>query len=102
MPQYRKGRQAPVKPVLEFDMVDPRFVQEDDIISGLDNRTNLMHLNPREFESLITNLFEKMGLETRQTRPSRDGGVDCVAYDPARYSAGKSLSRRSVTKTPLA
>lgn len=70
-------------------MVDPRFVQEEDIISGLDNRTNLMHLNPREFESLITNLFEKMGLETRQTRPSRDGGVDCVAYDPRPIFGGK-------------
>lgn len=80
---------APVKPVLEFSMVDPRFVEEEDIISGLDNRTNLMDLNPREFESLITNLFEKMGLETRQTRPSRDGGVDCVAYDPRPIFGGK-------------
>ena len=85
----RPAELAPVKPVLEFDMVDPRFVQEEDIISGLDNRTNLMHLNPREFESLITNLFEKMGLETRQTRPSRDGGVDCVAYDPRPIFGGK-------------
>jgi restriction system protein len=80
---------APVKPVLEFDMVDPRFVEEEDIISGLDNRTNLMDLSPRQFESLITNLFEKMGLETRQTRPSRDGGVDCVAYDPRPIFGGK-------------
>jgi restriction system protein len=80
---------APVKPVLEFSMVDPRFVQEEEILSGLDNRTNLMSLNPREFESLITNLFTKMGLETRQTRPSRDGGVDCVAYDPRPIFGGK-------------
>ncbi len=80
---------APVRPVLEFNMVDPRFVEEQDIISGLDNRTNLMDLNPREFESLITNLFQKMGLETRQTRPSRDGGVDCVAYDPRPIFGGK-------------
>jgi len=70
-------------------MVDPRFVEEEDIISGLDNRANLMLLTPREFESLITNLFEKMGLETRQTRPSRDGGVDCVAYDPRPIFGGK-------------
>ncbi len=80
---------APVKPVLEFNMVDPRFVQEEEILAGLDNRTNLMSLNPREFESLITNLFTKMGLETRQTRPSRDGGVDCVAYDPRPIFGGK-------------
>lgn len=64
---------VPVRPVLKFSMVDPRFVQEEEILSALDNRTNLMDLSPRDFESLITNLFGKMGLETRQTRPSRDG-----------------------------
>lgn len=41
-----------------------------------------MDLTPGEFESLITNLFARMGLETRQTQASRDGGVDCVAFDP--------------------
>ncbi|MFZ0888387.1 MAG: restriction endonuclease [Candidatus Binataceae bacterium] len=80
---------APVKPVLEFNMVDPRFVHEEEILAGLDNRSNLMDLSPGEFESLITNLFAKMGLETRQTRPSRDGGVDCVAYDPRPIFGGK-------------
>jgi restriction system protein len=73
---------VPVRPILEFDMVDARFIQESDVISTLDQRPNLMELTPGEFESLITNLFEKMGLETRQTQASRDGGVDCVAYDP--------------------
>jgi restriction system protein len=80
---------APVRPVLDFNMVDPRFVEETDIISTLDQRPNLMELTPSEFESLITNLFEKMGLETRQTQPSRDGGVDCVAYDPRPIFGGK-------------
>lgn len=80
---------VPVRPVLEFDMVDPRFVQESDVISTLDQRPNLMELTPGEFESLITNLFEKMGLETRQTQASRDGGVDCVAYDQRPILGGK-------------
>jgi restriction system protein len=40
-----------------------------------------MELSAGEFESLITNLFTRMGLETRMTQPSRDGGVDCVAFD---------------------
>jgi len=48
-----------------------------------------MDLTPSEFESLITNLFAKMGLETRQTQASRDGGVDCVAYDPRPVLGGK-------------
>ena len=80
---------VPVRPVLEFDMVDPRFVQESDVLGTLDTRPHLMELSPRDFESLITNLFEKMGLDTRQTQPSRDGGVDCVAFDPRPIFGGK-------------
>jgi restriction system protein len=85
------GELAPVRPVLEFNMVDPRFVEEADVLTTLDQRPNLMQLSPTEFESLITNLFEKMGLETRQTQASRDGGVDCVAYDPRPIFGGKVI-----------
>jgi restriction system protein len=80
---------APVRPILELHMVDPRFVQEADVLSTLDQRPNLMELKPSEFESLITNLFQKMGLDTKQTRASRDGGVDCVAFDPRPIFGGK-------------
>jgi restriction system protein len=80
---------TPVRPVLEFNMVDPRFIEETDVISGLDQRRNLMELTPGEFEALISNLFERMGLETRLTQASRDGGVDCVAYDPRPIFGGK-------------
>ncbi|MDP4009805.1 MAG: restriction endonuclease [Candidatus Shapirobacteria bacterium] len=80
---------APVRPVLEFNMVDSRFIEASDVLSELDQRPNLMDLTPGEFESLITNLFEKMGLETRLTQASRDGGVDCVAYDPRPIFGGK-------------
>jgi restriction system protein len=79
----------PVRPVLDFDMVDPRFVSEENVLGSLDTRPNLMDLTPSEFESLITNLFEKMGLETRLTQASRDGGVDCVAYDARPIFGGK-------------
>jgi restriction system protein len=80
---------APVRPVMELNMVDPRFIESTDILSGLDQRVNLMELTPTEFEGLITNLFQKMGLETRQTQASRDGGVDCVAFDPRPIFGGK-------------
>jgi restriction system protein len=80
---------APVRPVMELNMVDPRFIEETDVLSSLDQRPNLMDLTPTEFESLITNLFQKMGLETRQTQASRDGGVDCVAFDPRPIFGGK-------------
>ena len=80
---------VPVRPVLEFSMVDPRFVAESDALSELDQRPNLMDLSFLEFEALVQNLFTKMGLEARQTRPSRDGGVDCVAWDPRPIFGGK-------------
>jgi restriction system protein len=70
-------------------MVDSRFVQETDVLSELDQRPNLMELTPGEFESLITNLFQKMGLETKLTQASRDGGVDCVAFDQRPILGGK-------------
>src|SRR4051812_18920149 len=70
-------------------MVDSRFVEEDQVLATLDPRPNLMELTPGEFESLITNLFERMGLETKLTQASRDGGGDCVAYDPRPIFGGK-------------
>jgi restriction system protein len=78
-----------VKPILDFNMIDPRFVAESDVLSTLDQRPNLMELSPSDFESLITNLFAKMGLDTKLTQPSRDGGVDCVAYDSRPILGGK-------------
>jgi HJR/Mrr/RecB family endonuclease len=80
---------APVKPILEFSMVDPRFVDATDVVSLLDDRPNLLELSPTEFEVLIQNLFTSMGLEARQTRASRDGGVDCIAYDTRPIFGGK-------------
>lgn len=80
---------VPVRPVIEFNMVDPRFIEETDVMSTLDKRPNLMELTPGEFENLITNLFQAMGLDTKLTQASRDGGVDCVAYDSRPILGGK-------------
>lgn len=79
----------PVRPIIEFNMVDKRFVDQQDLASHLTSATNLMELNPYEFEALVANLFEKMGLESKLTRSSRDGGVDCIAYDPRPVLGGK-------------
>jgi restriction system protein len=80
-----------VRPIVNFNMVDPRFVDKPDVLSQLDQRPNLAVLTPSEFEGLITNLFEKMGLETRLTQASRDGGVDCVAWDMRPIVGGKVI-----------
>jgi restriction system protein len=85
------GELLAVKPILDLKMVDPRFVKEENVLSTLDQRPNLMELSPKEFEFLITNLFSKMGLETRQTQASRDGGVDCVAFDARPILGGKVI-----------
>ncbi|MFG1289843.1 restriction endonuclease [Xanthobacter versatilis] len=79
----------PVKPIMEFRMADARFVDQTDLISGLSDAPNLMDLNPYEFENLVANLFGQMGLESKLTRSSKDGGVDCVAFDRRPVLGGK-------------
>ncbi len=81
----------PVKPVVELVMTDPRFVDEVDILSGVDSRTNLLDMDPFEFEHLISNLFTQIGLKTSTTRASRDGGVDVVAFDERPIFGGKVI-----------
>ncbi|MCA1621841.1 MAG: restriction endonuclease [Acidobacteria bacterium] len=44
---------VPVKPIVEFNMVDSRFVEGSDILAELDSRPNLMELSPFEFENLV-------------------------------------------------
>jgi restriction system protein len=85
----RPSELVAVQPIMRLDMTDSRFVTEDDVLSSLQTRPNLLDLTPSEFESLITNLFTCMGLETRLTQPSRDGGVDCVAFDLRPVLGGK-------------
>lgn len=79
----------PVKPLVDFDMVDKRFVEQSDVLSDLESRSNLMDLNPFEFENFVGNLFKQLGLETKLTRSSRDGGVDVVAFDVRPVLGGK-------------
>ncbi|MCC6261914.1 MAG: restriction endonuclease [Anaerolineales bacterium] len=78
-----------VKPIVEFDMVDKRFVEGSDILSDLENRPNLMELTPFEFENLVNNLFDRIGFDSKSTQASRDGGVDVVAFDPRPILGGK-------------
>lgn len=78
-----------VKPIIEFDMADKRFVTQSDVLSDLESRPNIMDLTPFEFEALVSNLFGKMGLESKLTRSSRDGGVDVVTFDKRPVLGGK-------------
>jgi restriction system protein len=85
----RPDERVAVKPIVEFNMIDSRFVPGSDVLGELESRPNLMDLTPKEFEDLIGNLFSRMELETRQTQLSQDGGVDVVAFDKRPILGGK-------------
>ena len=80
---------APVRPVLEFDMVDTRFVKESDVLGALDQRPNLMELTPTSSNPHHEPVRARWVSRPGRPRPSRDGGVDCVAYDPRPIFGGK-------------
>jgi restriction system protein len=87
----RPDEQLSVKPIVEFDMIDRRFIEQGDVLSGIDSRPNLMDLTYGQFENLISNLFGKMGLESKLTRTSKDGGVDAIAFDTRPVLGGKVI-----------
>jgi restriction system protein len=71
----------PVRPVLQFDLSKYKFVEEMNVLAGLDSRPDLLALKPVEFEHLIRELFEAMGMKSWVTQASRDEGVDGVAVN---------------------
>jgi len=70
-----------VPPVVQFDLRKFKFVEEMNVIAGLDSRPDLLALKPVEFEHLIRELFEAMGMKSWVTQASRDEGVDGVAVN---------------------
>lgn len=69
----------PVRPVIDFDLSKYRLVEGVDVVSSLDSRSDLLKMNPTEFEHLVRQLFEAIGLESWVTQASRDEGVDAIA-----------------------
>ncbi|MEU1596050.1 restriction endonuclease [Streptomyces sp. NPDC005708] len=69
----------PVRPVVTFDLSKYKFVEEIDVVAGLDSRPDLVTLDPSEFEHLVRRLFEAIGLKAWVTQASRDDGIDGVA-----------------------
>jgi len=86
---------APVAPVMELSTTDKRFVESQTAQLEDDGTTNLAAMNWEEFEHLVRELFEKefasRGGEVKVTQPSKDGGVDAVAFDPDPISGGKII-----------
>jgi restriction system protein len=72
-----------VRPVLDFEMLLTlyKFVEGMDAVAGLDSRPDLLDMTPTEFEHLVRQLFERMGMKSWVTQASKDDGVDAVAVN---------------------
>jgi restriction system protein len=73
----------PVQPTVDFDSLLTRFkfVAGMDVIAGLDSRPDLLAMAPYEFEHLVRQIFEEMGMQAWNTQAIRDDGVDAVAVN---------------------
>jgi restriction system protein len=84
---------APVKPIIEMEREDKRFVSSREVADGLDEADNIAAMDWEEFEHLVRELFEREfaqgGGEVKVTQASRDGGVDAIAFDPDPIRGGK-------------
>lgn len=82
-----------VRPILQLNKQDKRFVPSHDVAYELDDSFNLAAMDWLDFENLIREIFEKefqsSGGEVKITRASRDGGVDAIAFDPDPIRGGK-------------
>lgn len=85
----------PVRPIRTFDKEDPRFIEVDGVLDGLENGQNLMTMAWQDFEILVRDLFQEVfkpaGGDVRITRTSRDQGVDAVIFDPDPITGGKTV-----------
>jgi restriction system protein len=84
---------TPIRPILEIDRSDKRFVNGQNVIDTIESGVNIAAIGWEEFEHLIRELFEKEfaanGGEVKVTQASRDGGVDAIAFDPDPIRGGK-------------
>jgi restriction system protein len=84
---------TPVRPILQLQTNDPRFVTAHAVADQLESGYNLATMEWEEFEHLVRELFEsefgKNGAEVHVTRASLDGGVDAVVLDPDPIRGGK-------------
>ena len=86
---------SPVRPILQLNKEDKRFIQPYDVVKTLDGSANLAAMDWEDFEHLIRGLFEeefsREGGEVKITQASRDGGVDAVVFDPDPIRGGKII-----------
>lgn len=86
---------APIRPIMELDRDDKRFVESKEILAEINSIPNLAAMPWEDFEHLVRELFAKyfsaVGAEVKVTKASRDGGIDAVAFDPDPIRGGKFI-----------
>ncbi len=70
-----------VRPIFDPDLSKYRLVEAQDVVAGLDSRPVLLEMRPFEFEVLVKQLFEAMGMKSWVTQASRDDGLDAIAVN---------------------
>ncbi|MCL1804292.1 MAG: restriction endonuclease [Eubacteriaceae bacterium] len=84
---------TPVRPIMELNREDRRFISPVDVLDAMDSDTNLATMPWDDFEHLVRELFSRIfsrdGAEVHVTQASRDGGVDAIAFDPDPIMGGK-------------
>jgi restriction system protein len=99
---------VPVPPIVQMSRDDARFVDGREVLSKVDQGTNLAEMDWQEFEHLVRQLLERefasAGGEVRVTQASRDGGVDAVVFNPDPLHGGKFVvqAKRYVRAVPVA
>jgi restriction system protein len=76
---------------LDFDLSKFSFVEGLDAVSTLDRRPDLMQMNYGEFEHLVRQIFEAMGMQGWTTTASKDDGVDGVVVNPMPFVGGLTI-----------
>lgn len=94
-----------VRPILQLNKDDQRFVPSYGVVETLDDSVNLAAMDWLDFENLIREVFEKEftsnGGEAKITRASRDGGVDAIAFDPDPIRGGKIVIQAKRYTNPV-
>lgn len=80
----------PIRPIFDPDLSKYR-IDSADAVSGVDHRTVLTKMQPKEFEDLIRELFEARGMESWVTQASKDDGVDAVVVNRDPVTGGECI-----------
>jgi restriction system protein len=81
----------PIEPILVFDLSKFAFIEGLDAVATLDHRPDLMQMGHGEFEHLVRQVFEAMGMQGWTTTSSKDDGVDAVVKNPDPFVGGVTI-----------